>query len=112
MATIADKKSIHATLTTTTVDRAQLLQFWDYVEVYNGEATGGDDIYITDNGTADPTAGAEGTRRVAPGERLMFSSRSLTTSIPDGSAVICHEIRVLGNGGSYSVEGHSHKLSA
>ena len=90
MATIADKKSIHATLTTTTVDRAQLLQFWDYVEVYN----------------------AEGTRRVAPGERLMFSSRPLTTTIPDGSAVICHEIRVLGNGGSYSVEGHSHKLSA
>ena len=42
----------------------------------------------------------------------MFSSRPLTTTIPDGSAVICHEIRVLGNGGSYSVEGHSHKLSA
>lgn len=112
MATITDKKSIHATLTTTTVDRAQLLQFWDFVEVYNGEAAGGDDIYFTDNGSSDPTAGAEGTRRVAPGERLMFPARALTTSIPDGSAVICHEIRVLGNGGSYSVEGHSHGLSA
>ena len=105
MATITDKKSIHATLTTTTVDRAQLLQFWDYVEVYNGEASGGDDVYITDDGATDPV-------RVAPGERLMFSSRPLTTTIPDGSAVICHEIRVLGNGGSYSIEGHSHKLSA
>jgi len=112
MAKIADKKSIHATLTTTTVDRAQLLQFWDYVEVYNGEASGGDDVYITDDGVTDPVAAAAGTRRVAPGERLMFSPRPLTTTLPDGSAVICHEIRVLGNGGSYSVEGHSHKLSA
>jgi len=112
MATITDKRSIHATLSTTTVDRAQLLQFWDFVEVYNGEASGGDDVYITFDGATDPVAGAEGTRRVAPGERLIFPSRPLTTSIPDGSAVICHEIRVLGNGGSYSVEGHSHGLSA
>ena len=105
MATITDKRSINATLSTTTVDRAQLLQFWDYIEVYNGEASGGDMVYITDDGSTDPVAAAEGTMSVAPGERLVFKSRPLTNSIPDGSAVICHEIRVLGNGGLYSVLG-------
>ena len=105
MATITDKRSINATLSTTTVDRAQLLQFWDYIEVYNGEASGGDMVYITDDGATDPVAAAEGTMSVAPGERLVFKARPLTSSIPDGSAVICHEIRVLGNGGLYSVLG-------
>ena len=70
MATITDKRSINATLSTTTVDRAQLLQFWDYIEVYNGEASGGDMVYITDDGATDPVAAAEGTMSVAPGERL------------------------------------------
>ena len=112
MATITDKRSIHATLTTTAVDRAQLLQYWDFIEVYNGEAAGGDDVYITHDGANDPTAGAEGTDRIAPGERLVFPARALRTTLPDGSAVICHEIRVLGNGGGYSVTGLAHSLSA
>jgi len=110
MATITNKRSINATLTSTTVDRAQLLQFWDWLEVVNHDTT--TTLYTTDNGATDPVAGAEGTVAVLPGERLIVPARALTTSIPDGTAVICHEIRVLGNGGTYSVNGLPHSLNA
>lgn len=105
MATFTDKRTINATTTGTGVDVARLLQFWDFVEVYNGEAAGGDDIYATDDGATDPVAGDEGDYRIAPGERLVIPARALTTSIPDGSSVICHEIRVIGNGSPFSVQG-------
>lgn len=110
MATITDKKAITATLTSTTADRAQLLQFWDWVEVVNHDTS--TTLYTTDDGVTAPTAGAEGTVPVLPGERIVLPARPLTTSIPDGSAVICHEIRVVGNGGTYSVVGLPHALNA
>lgn len=103
MATVSNLRSVTATLSTTTVDNARLLQPWDYVRVTNLDGTNA--LTLTDDGATDPVSGAEGTVLVPPSESRVFAARQLTTATPDGSAVICHEIRVLGNGGTYVVEG-------
>lgn len=105
MATITDKRSINATLSTTTVDRAQLLQAWDAVEVTNLDTTNA--ITLSMDGATNPTPGGEGFTVVPPGQTKILRAPCLTTTLPDGSTVVCHEIRVLGNGGSYVVEGLS-----
>lgn len=103
MATITDKRAINATLSTTTVDRAQLLQFWDQIEVTNAHAT--EPLYISDDGVTNPTAGGEGFVFIPAGQTKILKARTLSNSVADGSAVICHEIRVLGNGNIYQICG-------
>lgn len=100
MATVSDLRSITATLSGTTVDTYQLLQPWDGVEVYNHDAT--DTLYVTDNGVT-PVAGAEGTTAVGPGQRVVLHPRP-SWAIPDGSTAV-HTIKVLGDGGTVSIEG-------
>lgn len=105
MATISDATSIQATLTTTTVDLAQITQFWDALEVTNLDAT--NPLYVTFNG-ATPTAGGEGTFIVPPSVAKTFTVGIINEDGISGSttaATCCHVVRVLGNGGSYAVEG-------
>jgi len=103
MATISNVRSINATLSTTTVDVARLLQYWDHIEVTNLDGTNA--LVITDDGATNPSAGLEGAIIIPPSQTKVLPARALSTTAPDGSAVICHEIRVLGNGGSYQVCG-------
>lgn len=107
MATITNAKSINATLSTTTVDIARLLQAWDAVEVVNHDAS--TTLYVTQDGST-PTAGAEGTTAVLPGERITLEPAVLSYDPADGTEYF-HEVRVLGNGGAYSVNGLSVRLA-
>lgn len=107
MATISDARSIHATLTTTTVDIANLTQFWDAIEVTNRDST--NTVFVRFDGT-DPVAEAEGTFVVPPGSAKVFRSSIVNQAGVPGSttlATMCHPVKVLGNGGAYSVEGFS-----
>lgn len=109
MATVSNLKSVNTTLSTTTVDRHQLLQPWDWVEVFNHDTS--TTAWVTDDGATDPVAGAEGAIAVGPGERLTLPARSLASTVPNGSTVF-HEIRWLGNGGTVSTNGLPKSLSA
>lgn len=104
MATISDAKSIHATLTTTTVDTALLTQFWDAVEITNRDTT--NPLYVRFDGT-DPVVDAEGTFIVPVSSSKVFDKSANSAGVPGSTtaATACHYIKVLGNGGSYDIEG-------
>lgn len=104
MATISDARSIQATLTGTTVDIANLTQFWDAIEVTNRDTT--NPLYVRFDGT-DPVADAEGTFIVPAGTSKVFEKSANQAGVPGSTtlATMCHPVKVLGNGGSYSVEG-------
>jgi len=105
MATISDARSIHATLSTTTVDIANLTQFWDAIEVTNRDTT--NNLWVRFDQT-DPVAEAEGTFVVPPSSAKVFQRGIANSAGVPGSttlATMCHPVKVLGNGGSYSVEG-------
>lgn len=106
MATISDPKSIHATLTGTTVDIANLQQFWDAVEVTNSD--GVNNVWVRFDGT-DPVAAAEGAFIVPPGSAKVFRGVMNQAGVPGSTtlATMCCPVKVLGNGGAYSVEGIS-----
>lgn len=103
MATISDIRAVSASLSTTTVDNVRLLQPWDSVEITNHDASTA--IYVSDDGATNPTAAGEGFDVVLPGDTKVLKARLLTTATPDGSAVICHELRLIGNGNAYTVAG-------
>lgn len=107
MATISNVKSVLGTLTATTVDSAQLLQPWDQVEVTNLDGT--NSLTVTDDGSTDPSSGLEGAVVIPPSQTKILKARQLRYSVPNGSTVF-HEIRVLGNGGSYQVCGLASSL--
>ena len=105
MATISDTRSIQATLTGTTVDIANLTQFWDAIEVTNRDTV--NTVWVRFDGT-DPVAEAEGTFVVSPSTSKVFRSGIMNEAGVPGSttlATMCHPVKVLGNGGAYSVEG-------
>ena len=103
MATISDTRAVSASLSTTTVDNVRFFQPWDFIEVTNHDAS--TTLYVSDDGATDPTAAGEGFDAVLPGDTKTLRARLLTTVTPDGSAVICHEIRLIGNGNAYTVAG-------
>lgn len=103
MATITDRKSVNATLSTTTVDVARLTQPWDYIEVTNLNSS--EILTVTDDGATDPTAGLEGATVVPPSQSKVLKARRLNPTGDLSGTVTCHEIRVLGNGNAYVVEG-------
>lgn len=104
MATISDARSIQATLTGTTVDIANLQQFWDAIEITNRDTT--NNLWVRFDGT-DPVAEAEGAFVIPPSSAKVFTKSANTAGIPGSTtlATMCHPVKVLGNGGSYSVEG-------
>jgi len=104
MATISDAKSIHATLSTTTVDIALLTQFWDAIEVTNRDTV--NNLYLRFDGT-DPVADAEGTFIVPISSAKVFKASVNQAGTPGSTtaATACHYVKVLGSGGSYDIEG-------
>jgi len=104
MATISDTTSIHATLSTTTVDIANLTQFWGAIEVTNRDPI--NTLWLRFDGT-DPVAEAEGTYVVPPSTSKTFVESYNPAGVPGSTtlATMCHPVKVLGNGGAYSVEG-------
>lgn len=104
MATISDTRSIQATLTSTTVDIANLTQFWDAIEITNRDTT--NNLWVRFDGT-DPVADAEGAFVVPPSSAKVFTKSANALGVPGSTtlATMCHPVKVLGNGGSYSVEG-------
>jgi hypothetical protein len=111
MATITDKRSINAILTSTTHDVARLTQEWDTITVTNngeiGEGAGVMPLEFTDDGATTPTSGAEGTILVPAGESKTIKARRLNPAADMSGTVVCHEIRVVGNANWYSVEGNA-----
>ena len=103
MATITDKRATTATLTTTTVDLHRLTQPWDYIEVTNHDTT--NTLTVSDDGATDPTSGGEGFDVVSPGSSKVLRARRLNPASDMSGTVVCHEIRVLGNGGTVTVAG-------
>lgn len=91
MADLDATKSVHATLTGTTVDTVTLLQNWDEVEILNRSGT--EPIYFTVNGDT-PVAEAEDTDIVMAGEAVKVSMDSET-------------VKLIGDGNDYSVIGVS-----
>lgn len=108
MATISDTRSVNATLTTTTADLVQLTQFWDTIEISNLDET--NDLYLTLNSATVPVAGAEGCYVVPAGTAKVFGPGGIHNwdGVPGSTteATVCHRVRIVGNGGSYSIEGH------
>lgn len=104
MASNNDPKSIHATLTTTTVDTALLTQFHDAVEITNRDTS--NPLYVRFDGT-DPVADAEGTFIVPVSSSKVFDKSANQAGTPGSTttATACHHIKVLGNGGAYDIEG-------
>lgn len=104
MATISDVKSIHATLSTTTVDIAQLTQFWSTIEITNDDTS--NILYVTFDGST-PVAAAEGTYMIPTDAAKVFGPEGiqLANGVPGSTSTPCHQVRVLGNGGVYHIEG-------
>lgn len=88
-------KSVHKTFGGVVVDVITLNQLWPAIEVENEDMT--NDLFFTQDAT-DPVADANNTTRVAPGSTKVVKAYPLV-----GTST--HEIRVLGNGGAYHVEG-------
>lgn len=88
-------KAIHKTLTGTTVDVVTLNQLWPAIEVENEDMV--NDVFITQDQT-DPVADANNTTRIPPGATKVIKSYPVV-------GTVTHEVRVLGNGGAYHVEG-------
>ena len=99
---------MQATLTATTADVVQIQQFWDGINIKNLDATNA--LFVTWDGTV-PTAGLEGTSMVPPNGDVTFRDGFITNyaGIPGSStaATVCHRVGIVGNGGSYGVEGVS-----
>jgi hypothetical protein len=102
MATISKLKSVHTSLSTTTVDIVNLLQFWDAIEVSNRDAT--NHMYMTYNGVS-PTAAGDNTEIIEAGTTKIFPAYKVTGGIPGDTSNPCHQIRVIGSGNAYSVIG-------
>lgn len=105
MATTSDPRTVNATFTGTTVDTALLTQFWDTVTIANADAT--NRMWVRfDN--VDPVAGAEGAYAIETSQSRTFNIRnSAGVAGSTTPATACHNIRLLGNGGSYSVTGNA-----
>ena len=102
-------RSVHNTLTGTTVDTVTLQGTWAAVEVVNWDAS--DTLWVTvghqvpgsvglSNAEvpADPVASANETFRVPAGTSLLIP-------LPNG-APVQPIVKILGDGGDYSVVGH------
>ncbi len=107
MATITATRSVHAALTTTTVDTVELTGHWGAIEVFNREAAGGADLWVTyrsldivppSAALADPAAAAEETEVVPAGT-------SVVIAVPSGHVEMPWAVKILGNGNDYSVTG-------
>lgn len=87
MATYSCARTIHKTLTSTTVDTVNLTGDVGWLEVINRDTTNRLHLRFDD---VDPVADADGTEVVGPGESVMFDNPS-------------RHVRVLGNGGAYDM---------
>jgi hypothetical protein len=102
MATYSDIKAIHQTLTGTTADNAQLLQYWDKVEISNRSGTS--DISAVFRNTA--TSLGVGTEVIGPGTtKLIDACPSRGGGIPGSTSLACVTVSLVGNGNAYSVIG-------
>jgi hypothetical protein len=107
MATIADLRSVNATLSGTTADVVQLTQWWDVIEITNLDTT--TPLYVRFDDTV-PVAGQEGAFIVPPSAAKVFGPGdgiARGNGVPGSTATPCHVVRVVGSGGSYGAEGHA-----
>lgn len=107
MASNNDPRSINATFSGTTVDTALLTNFWDSITIRNNDTT--NTVYVRFDGT-DPAAGQEGAFIIGPASSRTFGASSgikNAAGIPGNTtaATACHFIKLIGNGGSYGVDG-------
>lgn len=110
MATYSVVKSTHQTLTGTTADTVNLLQFWDSVEISN---RGTVPIYVVwGAGVTAPTSGVAGSDVVEAGITKLFP-RSINGLVGNdmgnanyGTGTSSpHVLQLVGNGNGYSVIG-------
>lgn len=91
-------KSVTNTLSTTTADLITLQGIWDGVEIHNHDAT--NMLYVRFDGTA-PVAEANETETVPPASAKTFWPMLVGPTANLGH----HVIRVVGDGGKYTVTG-------
>lgn len=104
MTTYSDVKSTHQTLTGTTADLVQLLQYWDGVEVSNRSGTGA--LSVVFNTTTAPTALVAGSEVVEPGVTKLFSPAPQRGSgVPGDTNFPCMLVGIVGSSNAYSVAG-------
>lgn len=97
-------RSVHNTLSTTTVDTVTLQGHWAAVEVVNREVAGGADIWVT-IGLATPPPSVPATPAAAANETFIVpAGSSLVIECPNG-AVVQPQVKLLGSGNKYSVTG-------
>lgn len=101
MATISKLRSAHSSLSTTTVDTINLLQFWDRVEVSNQGATA---LSVTMNGDT-PTALGDNTEIIEAGISKIFPAQVMGGAVVNSASLPCHQIKIIGSGNPYSVVG-------
>jgi len=103
MAAVAGNKTCHATLSTTTADTVTLNDKVRQVRVTNHDGT--NIVYVTTN-TRTTAAGAVGaTTAVAQADETISIPTGGTKTVWRSSLPQFIELSVVGNGGSYSVEG-------
>lgn len=99
MATDSSVKSVTNTLSGTTADAITLTQGWPAMEITNHDSA--DLLYVRVDGTT-AVAQANGCTVILPGQTKVVQS-SLNVS-PSTGATSCF-VSVVGDGGSYTVEG-------
>lgn len=92
MASYSSKNGTHKTLTGTTVDTITLTKRWHSVVITNFDGT--NKLYVTFDGVTAPTAAGDDTYVVPTSYSKVFKFRNAVTVI-----------KIIGNGGAYSVEG-------
>lgn len=102
MATDNVTKSAHNTLSGSTADTVNLLQYWDRVEISN---TGSTAMYATFNGVT-PTVAGDNTEVIEAGTTKIFSAGTQNSGgIPGSTTTPCHVVKVVGSGNTYGVIG-------
>ena len=110
MASYSDAKSVHETLTGTTVDTVTLSQFWDAVEITNHDSS--TPLYVRFD-AQNPTSGGEGSWVVPRAASKTFKTSDGVSNWAAGVAGSTAEatapirVRIVGNNNAYSVEGSS-----
>lgn len=104
MATYSVTRAKNATLTGTTVDTVTIKGTYQKVEILNRDATNTVWVTLTPanvpnvaNLPIDPVAAADEAFPVPPSTAFIYSH--------DGASALSYKVKILGNGGAYSVIG-------
>lgn len=109
MATYSTYKSVHKTLTGTTVDTVDTTGYFKEADVLNRSAPGAADLYVTYvTYTDDPPPNPVATTPVAAANDTEIVPAGTVTTLrnPTGAAT-CWQVKIIGNGNDYSVIGRN-----